>query len=96
MTVSSSKPAVLADVIGSTGRPGPYLTACEVPGCPNHGTPAKYICQTHMRLVDADLRAMLHEAERRAANGPSLFRYRVVFKLWGRVRKQAIERAVGI
>jgi hypothetical protein len=73
-----------------------YPTPCEVPGCPTHGTPAKYICQSHLRMVDADLRALLREAERRAANNPTLFRYRVVFKLWAKVRKQAIERSVGI
>jgi hypothetical protein len=73
--------------------------ACIVPFCrrtrgQRKGEPPirpgeEWICGPHYRLVDPALKAL----RRRAARAK---RWRLAWMLWGKTKRQAIERAVGI
>ena len=73
--------------------------ACLVPGCRHtrgdrKGDPIlpgmEWICAEHWRLVPRPLKAIRTRARRKGKGGA------VLARLWRRIRREAIERAMGL
>jgi len=75
------------------------VTRCVVPGCA-HWTRRfaagwEWVCGTHWRLVDSELKALRVRIGRKyGRQGRRYWRFENL--VWRRMKRQAIERAVGI
>lgn len=82
---------------------GERRICCEVPGCGRTASEREYgegceiICGKHYRLADKSLRQLLTKIRQRTTRyGQTEARYLADNAIWKRIRRQAVERAMGV